>query len=326
MKATATAPANIAFIKYWGKTDSELRLPANSSFSMNLSEARTTTTVEFSSNYTKDVVQFIGEKSTPAEHDRIIAHIDRLRSIAGNREQARIVTQNSFPKGTGIASSASGFAALTLAAALALDAPLTQNDLTMLARIGSGSACRSIPDGFVVWEKGTSSATSTARSVGSAEYWDLRDILAVVDPTMKKVPTTEGHETVATSPHWNDRLASVEGRLRAILSAFKDKNFDLFGRILEEDCLDMHKVMQSQVPPLVYWTEETRALMRSIIGWRASGLPVYFTIDAGPNVHVICEGKNEKTVVNRLDGLACVQFVLVNRPSQGAHGIDTHLF
>lgn len=148
MKSTAVAPANIAFIKYWGKADEEPRLPLNASLSMNLSACTTTTTVEFSPEFIDDQV------SEGFDKKRIITHIDRLRKAAGIGLRATISTKNSFPTSSGVASSASGFAALTVAAAAALSLELTEKELTLFARLGSGSACRSIPDGFVEWKKG----------------------------------------------------------------------------------------------------------------------------------------------------------------------------
>src|SRR5690348_6851267 len=166
MKATAIAPANIAFIKYWGKKDAGLRLPYNPSISMNLNGATTTTTVEFSGSNTKDSVELLEEGGFHQEETiRVIQHLDIIRQKAGVKTYARVATKNTFPRATGAASSASGFAALTVAAAEALGMKLSEKELTMLARLGSGSACRSIPDGFVKWEAGETSEASFAHSL-----------------------------------------------------------------------------------------------------------------------------------------------------------------
>jgi len=339
MKATAKAPANIAFIKYWGKADASLRLPANSSFSMNLSEAHTTTTVEFSVEYQQDIVELLLPNKpqnktqgytvtgfTENEQQRIRVHLDRIRSVSGISLRAKVVSRNSFPKGAGIASSASGFAALTVASCAAAGLQESEKGLTILARLGSGSACRSIPDGFVLWEKGNSSDTSYAHSLFPHDYWDIRDILLVTDSSMKKVSTTDGHANVSTSPSWNKRLAGMEEKISLIVTAFKEKNFDDFGTILEEESLSMHRVMQTQIPPLIYWNETTRMIMDTVRVWRNTGLPVYFTIDAGPNVHLICEGKDEGRIVEKVNQLSGIQDVMINKPSAGACLITTHLF
>jgi diphosphomevalonate decarboxylase len=304
MKATAKAPANIAFIKYWGRRDARLQLPYNASISMNLSGCVTTTTVEFSEDFEEDIV------TEGFDRKRIIAHIDRLRTLAGIQHRVHMTTKNSFPTSAGIASSASGFAALTVAAATALGLHLSEKELSALARLGSGSASRSIPDGFVKWEG------PFAYSLYPPRYWDLRDILCIVDQSQKRVSSAEGHEGATTSPYFDKRLEALPGRIARIEDALKTKNFQLFGEVTEEDCLDMHRVMQTQLPPLFYWNEATKIIMNSVYRWRKAAIPVYFTIDAGPNVHLICEGKNEKRVT---DILGNTYQIIVNKPVRGAH-------
>lgn len=306
MKATAVAPANIAFIKFWGKKDTALRLPYNPSISMNLSSCTTTTTVEFLDDFKQDIVTEGFDKK------RIIAHIDRLRTVAGNRQKVRVTTKNSFPTSAGIASSASGFAALTVAAATALGLELSEKELTDLSRLGSGSASRSISPagGFVKWED------SYAHSLYPPEYWDIRDIICIVDQSQKHVSSAVGHEGATTSPVFAKRLEAVSGRIERIEEALRTKNFTLFGEVTEEDCLDMHRVMQSQNPPLLYWNDATRKIMSDVIAWRKQGIPVYFTIDAGPNVHLICEGKDERRVTEKIGN---TYQIIVNKPARGAH-------
>lgn len=326
MKITAIAPANIAFIKYWGKRDAALRLPANASFSMNLSESYTTTTVDFSDQYREDEVIFLDDTITGSERKRITSHLDRIRDIAKISTRAKVVTKNSFPKGTGVASSASGFAALTVAASNAAGLSLSERELTILARIGSGSACRSIPDGFVVWDKGISSDSSTAHSIARPDYWDLRDVLCIVDTSMKKITTSEGHESVESSPLWKSRLESVDVRMSRILEAFEKKDFNRFGETLEEDSDSMHTVMQTQTPPLYYWRETTVMVMKAVRQWRVDGLAVYYTIDAGPNVHVLCESHSENLVKKKLSELTGIERIISNAPAKGAHIVTDHLF
>jgi len=331
MKQTAWAPANIAYIKYWGKSDlpaqagENLRIPLNDSLSMNMSGAFTVTTVEFSGAFTNDTVTLLDGQFLEAEVARVIAGLDRIREKAGRNERARVVTRNSFPKGAGSAASASGFAALTVAGFAALGIHLTEKELSVFARLGSGSACRSIPSGFVVWQRGESSETSYAYSLYPPEYWDIRDVLVIVDRSMKKVSTTDGMRTVATSPFLSTRLAAVSGRMRDIQRALRDKDFLRFGQITEEDCLDMHRVMQTQVPPLLYWNDATRNIMDEVKSWRNGGLPVYFTIDAGPNVHILCEGKDEARVMDKIRAIPGIIDVVRNKPSVGAHLIQDHL-
>jgi len=326
MKATAIAPANIAFIKYWGKKDDVLRIPLNESFSMNIDGATTTTTVEFSDVFTHDGVSFIGETIQEKEIWRITKHLDKIRHLANKKLFARVITKNSFPKGTGIASSASGFAALTVAAVQAIGLRLSEKELTILARLGSGSACRSIPNGFVIWHEGETSDTSFAESLYPSTYWNLHDIVVLVSRDAKKISTTIGMEGISTSPYWQKRMKYIPGRILRTKQAFQEKNFQKLGEVIEEDCLDMHHVMQTQSPPLYYWNEITKNIMQSVIDWRKQGLPVYFTIDAGPNMHCICEGKDEAKVMTALKTVQGVQSIIQNKVARGAYCINNHLF
>ncbi len=339
MKATAIAPANIAFIKYWGKVDEKLRLPANDSISMNLSSATTTTTVEFSSQRSADHFELADSDTTCSqprqrqhvglnvlEKERIAAHIDRIRQRAGISLRAKVLTKNSFPKGVGIASSASGFAALTVAGCAAAGLTLSEKELTTLARLGSGSACRSIPDGFVRWYKGSSHETSYARSVFASHHWDLRDIVAVVSDEEKRVSSTTGMERAVTSPFWKTRLSTTTERIDHVMKALRYKDIRLLGQAIEEECLSMHAVMMTQKPPMLYLTSNTLSIIQSVLAWRSGGLPVYFTIDAGPNVHIICEGANEHTVLKRIQSLRGVRSVISNSPARGVQITHKHLF
>ncbi len=326
MKATAKAPANIAFIKYWGKADDNLRLPLNDSFSMNMSGAYTVTTVEFSDTYHHDEISLVGGSFSGNESERVVAGLDRIRSRSGVTAHARVVTENTFPRGAGSAASASGFAALTVAGFAALGMAMTEKELTVFARQGSGSACRSIPDGFVLWEKGTDTGSSYAYSLYPPEYWDIRDLLVITDSRMKKVPTSEGMETVRTSPKLAARLAAVPVRLERMKEAFARKDFNTLGELMEEDCLEMHAVMQSQVPPLRYWNAATTTVTDAVRRFRNDGIPVYFTIDAGPNVHVMTEGRFETAVREKLKDIRGIEKVIENRPAEGARVIADHLF
>lgn len=324
MKATVIAPANIAFIKYWGKKDEKLRLPINASISMNLDNVYTQTTVEFLTHLTKDKIVFLGEKASEKEKERIVKHLDRIRKKATIGDKARVVTKNNFPKATGIASSAAGFAALTLAGTTAAGLKLSEKELSVLARLGSGSACRSIPDGFVEWKKGVSSKTSYAETIFPANYWDIRDIVAIVAKEKKKVSSTEGHRLAPTSPFFKPRMKMMAGKIKKIKELIKKKKFVAFGELVEKEAINMHAVMMTSETPIFYWTPETIFLMKAVRQWREKKLNVFFTIDAGPNLHLICQGKDEKRVLDKLKRLKIMRKVVVNRPSQGAYLIQEH--
>lgn len=317
MKSTAKAPANIAFIKYWGKKNEKLRLPANASISMNLSDAYTTTSVEFDDKLASDVLYLNDSLASEEETARISKHLDLVRGIAKITIHARVESKNNFPKGAGIASSASGFAALTVAASRAAGLALSEKELSILARLGSGSACRSIPDGFVEWKEGNSSDESFAYSLYPHGYWDICDLIVIVGENSKKVSSTEGHAIAESSPFYRARIGGMKDKVEEIKSALVKKDFTKFGEIIEAEAINMHAVMMTSVPPLYYWNPGTIEVIKTVIELREKGIESYFTIDAGPNVHVICERKNLAKLKVGLSGIKTLNKFLVNNPSTG---------
>ncbi len=287
-KATAFAHPNIAFIKYWGNRDEALRLPANGSISMNLEGLETRTTVQFDATLPADDIKINGKIASGAAHARVRQMLDEVRTLAGNPHFARVESENNFPTGTGIASSASAFAALALAAAKAAGLDLNEAAISRLARRGSGSACRSIPGGFVEWTAGASEADSFAVSIAPPEHWDLADCIAVVSLEHKPTGSTEGHALAGTSPLQSARVDDAPRRLDICRQAILKRDFEAFAEIVEADSNLMHAVMMTSRPPLFYWQPATLTVMQAVREARAKGLPVCTTIDAGPNVHVIC--------------------------------------
>lgn len=318
-KATAWAPANIAFIKFWGKRDEKLRLPMNSSVSFNLSNVFTVTTVEFDKNLVDDEVKLDGKIVDGKEKDRITKYLDKIRNIARVSTRAKVESKNNFPVGTGMASSASGFAALSLAASSALGLRLNKRKLSILARIGSGSACRSIPDGWVEWKEAGTSEGSYAYSMYSQRHWGVCDVVAIVESTKKSVSSTEGHALVESSPFYKCRIGGMRKKLKMIKKAIGEKKFSKFGEILEAEAINMHTVMMTSEPALIYWTPETLRIILKIKEWRERGLEVYFTIDAGPNVHVICLEKDARKIERLLRTIEGVKMVVVNQVARGTH-------
>ena len=326
LKKTAIAPANIAFIKYWGKKDEKLRLPETGSVSISLDQCLTTTTVEFSPNYKADSFRLDGQAVKGDEAKRVHKHLDRLRNKANCTLFAKVVSQNNFPKGTGIASSASGFAALTVATATALKLNLSEKELSIYARLGSGSACRSIPEGIVEWLEGDSSETSYAHSLHPKDYWDLRDILCIVSSTEKKVRSSQGHTLGKQSIFHRSRVDEVRKLIPQIKEAIKKKDIQTTGEILEKDCIYMHAVMMSSTPALYYWNSGTMNVIHETLKLRKEGIPVYFTIDAGPNVHLITEDKHVSTVEEAVLKIQGVQNTIINRSAKATHLTQDHLF
>ncbi len=317
-KATAIAPANIAFIKFWGKKDSQLNIPFNDSISMNLNRCQTKTYVKFNSELKDDVVIVNKKRIEGTEKNRVVAILDKVRKMSGLRMFAEVVSENDFPSNAGIASSASAFSALALAASVASGLGLSKKDLSILARLGSGSACRSIYDGFSYWKKGRDSKSSFAVQFAKPDFWDVADIVAVVDTGRKKTSSTEGHNQALTSPYFKTRLNELKIRTPLLKKALLDRNFQKFGELVEEEAVSLHVCAMTSKPPIFYWNRGTMEVIETVFGLRSEGILAYFTIDAGPNVHVICRNKNIKRVEKNLKKLKSVLFTITNKPGLGA--------
>mgnify|MGYP001570197543 FL=1 len=327
MKATALAPSNIAFIKYWGKKNEDLRLPVNGSISMNLSNLLTTTTVEFDPDYKKDDVIFINDDLDHSVGEkRIITHLDRIRSRAQIKVKAKVVSKNNFPSGTGLSSSASGFAALTLAASRAAGLHLFEKELTILARLGSGSACRSIPDGFTEWLSGNSSETSYAISIYPPDYWDIVDIVAIVSDDKKEVSSTEGQKLADSSAFASLRFSKINNKIKFLKQYLRVKNFTKFGELVEAEALEMHAIMMTSIPSLLYIMPESLKIMHLVKKWMTEGYEVYFTLNTGQDIHLICQEKNRGKIYQLLSEISEVKQIIVNKPSKGARLLNEHLF
>ena len=306
---------NIALIKYWGNRDQQLRLPSNPSLSMNLAGLTTTTTVEFDPALKQDVLILGGREIGGKGLERVSRFLDQVRQQTSEVSQssevltlfARVDSRNNFPSGAGLASSAAGFAALALAASTAAGLRLNKAELSRLARLGSGSACRSVPGGFVEWALGEGDRSSYAYSIAPADHWDLIDVVALVDTGHKAVGSTEGHALADTSPLQAARVATAADRLAQVRSAVLARDFAALAEVVELDSLMMHAVMITSSPVLMYWQPATVAIVQAVMRWRAMGLAACTTIDAGPNVHVICTADAASEVAQRLRAIPGVR-------------------
>ncbi len=305
--ATAIAHPNIALIKYWGNKDKNLRIPVNGSISFNLASLFTNTSVFFDSGLTADSLFINQNEVIGAGLERVVLFLNEVRQLANMNLYARVESKNNFPVGTGIASSASAFAALSLAASKAIGLNLSEKELSRLARRGSGSACRSIPGGFVEWVPGERDEDSFAESIAPAEHWDLVDIIAVVSADHKKVGSTAGHELADTSPLQNARVQDAERRLSIIRSAILNRDFLAMADTIELDSNIMHAVMMTSNPPLLYWESTSISIMKSVKSWRESGIPVCYTLDAGPNVHVITTSAYADKIISNLTEISNIK-------------------
>ncbi|MCI0519075.1 MAG: diphosphomevalonate decarboxylase [Chloroflexi bacterium] len=307
---TAVACANIAFIKYWGDRDALLRLPATGSISMNLEGLTTCTQVRFDPSLAQDELTLNGKRLGGAVLSRVSDFLDLARGMADWSARAEVISSNNFPTGAGIASSAAAFAALSLAASAAAGLSLDEPSLSRLARRGSGSACRSIPGGFVEWQAGVGDEDSFAFSLAPAEHWHLVDCIAVVSQAHKPTGSTQGHALAKTSPLHRARLRKVPSLLKRCRKAILERDFATLAAVTELDCHLMHAVMMTSTPPLVYWQAASLGVMHAVRTWRQAGLAVLYTLDAGPNVHVICMTEAADEAGARLARLPGVLHVL----------------
>jgi diphosphomevalonate decarboxylase len=278
---------------------------------MNLDGLFARTTVTFSASLSTDSLLINSKPVSGKGLNRVSSILDLVRGMAKINEKAEVTSENNFPAGAGIASSAAAFAALALAGSKAAGLNLSEPELSVLARRGSGSASRSIPAGFVEWQMGQNEADSCAFSIAPADHWNLVDCVAIVSAAHKKTGSTEGHAIAGTSPLQNARVADASRRLDICRDAILNKDFEAFANIIEHDSDMMHSVMMTSNPPLMYWQPATVEIFHRVREWRASGLPVGYTVDAGANVHVICLGEYAREVEKRLRELPEVGNVLV---------------
>lgn len=306
----ASVPSNIAFLKYWGKSDPAKKWPTNNSLSMTLDKCRTSTSCFLDFSLSDFEIFYDGKKIKEGDFfQKIRKHLCFLKSTFDFPGFLRVETSNNFPTASGVASSASGFAALTLASVAAWTSSSTFLELSQegfsiqklssLSRLGSGSACRSLLGGFVLWEKGPSPDEQRVKKISCD--WPLMDILIVLKQGEKKLSSTEAHVRVPSSPLFSLRMSQIEEKQKDFEEALKEKNIKKLGALLEQEALEIHAVIMTAEKPFSYLLDETVAFLSWMRQLRQKGLAqVYFTLDAGSNVHVICE---EREVSNFLSFL-----------------------
>ncbi len=312
--ASAVAHPNIAFIKYWGNRDNALRLPANSSLSMNLNGLETRTTVTFDPGLKSDELTINDQLVQPDQHTRVSQFLDLVRKMSEFSAAARVQSENNFPSGAGIASSSSAFAALALASSAAAGLKLDEATLSRLARRGSGSAARSVPGGFVEWRAAERDEESYAFSIAGPDHWALVDCIAVVNEIHKEIGSSEGHRLAESSPLQAARLLGAQARLERCQAAILQKDFAALAEVVELDSHLMHSVMMTSRPPLIYWQPASLTVMQAVREWRAAGWGACYTLDAGPNVHIISLAQDAQQVAKKLAAIPGVLRIIKAEP------------
>lgn len=321
ISAAAQARANIALVKYWGKRDTALNLPAAGSLSITLDALSTRTQVTFDPALAADSLSLDGARDDPARQ-RASHLLDLVRQLAGSRWRARIETRNDFPTAAGLASSASGFAALVMAAGKALGLPPDRRLLSTLARQGSGSAARSLFGGFATMHAGTleDGSDAYAEPLLPAGAWPLKVVIAITTSKAKAVGSGAGMErSRLTSPFHGEWIDSGSRDLAAARAAVEERDFEALAAVSEHSCLKMHAVMLSSRPPLIYWTAATVACIERIRELRRRrGCRVFFTIDAGPQVKAVCLPQDAAQVAAALAETPGVARVMTTGLGDGA--------
>jgi diphosphomevalonate decarboxylase len=292
----------------------------NSSLSITLDKFYTTTSVEFCSSLNQDLFVLNNVIANEEETQKISRFLDLIRKISGKSLFAIVKSTNKVPTAAGFASSASGFAALAAAATKAIGLDLGLKELSQIARQGSGSASRSIHGGFVEWLKGEKEdgSDSFAQPIPDGENWDIIVLSAFLITKPKKVLSREGMKrTVETSPFYSTWLTEVEKDFLIAKEAIRKHDFEMLGKVSEANALKMHAATLGAEPPFTYWQGATLDVMEQIHSLRSSGIQAYFTIDAGPNVKILCQPADEQVVRDALLAVPSVQNVYTSRPGPG---------
>jgi diphosphomevalonate decarboxylase len=319
-QATARATSNIALVKYWGKRDVALNLPSTGSISLTLDRLATETSVHFDPGLNADVFELNGAPAG-AKGARVERFLDLVRTHAGIETRAQVRSRNDFPTGAGLASSASGFAALALACDAALELGLSLPELSVLARRGSGSAARSLLGGFAEMRPGSAPDGHDAFAVALAapDHVPIRLVVALTTLEEKDIGSTEGMQrSEATSPFHAAWLASVPNDLADMRAAIAAADLERIGTLAESSCLRMHAVMMGARPPLLYWNASTLGAMHAVRDLRKQGTGAWFTIDAGPQVKVLCDTADLATVESALRSIDGVHGLISAAPGAGA--------
>ncbi len=302
MTATAVAHPNIALVKYWGKADASLALPATGSVSMGLDVFPTTTSVTVGDT-ADDTLTLNGSVSTDGALVRVTQFLDLVRELAGSSARASVVSENTVPTGAGLASSASGFAALATAAAAAYGLDLSARDLSRLARRGSGSATRSIPGGVAVWHAGDDEG-SYAEPIPAPP---MAMVVVTIDAGPKAIGSREAmRRTIATSPFYSAWVTSTTETVGDMLTACAAEDFTRIGELTESNALRMHATIEGAFPPIRYLNARSVAVFDAVAELRAAGVEAYATADAGPNVVVLTKPEDRGAVASALAGFGDV--------------------
>lgn len=318
---TARAHTNIALVKYWGKRSSARNLPATGSLSLTLDRFYTTTSVSLDAAET-DVLYIDGTPANPREQERASHFISRIRDMTDRREPCRIESTNCVPTAAGLASSASGFAALALAAANAYGLEMSPRELSALAREGSGSAARSLFGGFVRMHRGEfdDGSDAIAEPIDVHANLDVSLIVVRCASGRKKDASTDAMQhTTQSSPYFSAWVSEHEADIESAQRALVEGDIAALGEVMEFSTLKMHASAMAARPGIWYFSPTTIAVMNEVKRLRSEGARAWFTMDAGPHVKVLCPSDEALALSQTLAKVPQVEGVEIAKPGPDAH-------
>ncbi len=321
-KATAIAHAIQGLVKYHGLKDSRRRIPFHDSISVCVEQLTTTATIEFDSHYPQNVIEINGKEATSPEAARVLAVVAPLLSLAKARKHFRLSSKNNLPKGKGLGFSASAFASIALASSSALGVEIKPERLSEIARLGAGSASRSLVGGFSIWYANRN-GRSYAEQLPTGKSMNLA--MAVV-PIPSEIRTEMAHEESVTSPFFSARVKEVGKMLAKMRRAIKTGDVDEVGRLAEAESLSLHAVTMTGESGLLLMAQETIGLIQGITLMRDTDhIPVWYSLDTGPSVYVNTHPEFIDTVCNEIRKYTNFQ-VLKSNVGGPARSVDDHLF
>ncbi len=318
LKGKGQGPLFIALIKYWGNIDNDLRIPRNDNLAINLDFIGTDTNVSFSPGFKEDRVVVNGKALEREKKLRVIRVVDIMRKRAKINWPVHIFSENHIPTASGIGSSASSFSDLVVAINKALKLNLTKKELSLMARLGSGSAARAIPSGFVLLPGNCSQSEAYARTLFPPSYWPLSIFIIILSDAQKHTLTTQGHLGASTSPLYKERQWGLKERLKEIIKTIRDKDIWRLGRLLEAEALSLHANIMSQSPPIFYWSPRTFRFVKDLVDYREKeGYPIFWTIDAGENLFLLTVPDYEDVVKTFISRHPEVKKYYLTHPGKG---------
>jgi diphosphomevalonate decarboxylase len=329
---TALSHPNKALVIYWGNGNDTLRIPSRSSLSVTLEginhpldyivSLRTIGPSE------RDKVIIDGTEDKGEIYNQFVYHLNAMRQYTGFKEKLEVTTRKSFPVGSGLAGSAASASALAEAFAGLVGKTTDMRLKSIMARRGSGSASRSIFGGFVRWQKGNSDESSYAKQLFDENHWDLRNVIAIVSTSSKKIRSIEGMKlSKKTCPEkiYSEFVRVANDHIEQISTAVLERDIAKLGVLYEKENYLFRQVCLRTTPPLDYWTKLTDNILEKVTDLRNNGIPAYAGTDAGPNVHVFTAPKHVQRVIKMIQEVEGILDIIHCRVGKGSHLIEEHI-